>query len=79
MELVEEVRNVVAAALGVPAETLGPDSSVGDFPEWNSLGHMLVVTEIERHFSVSIDSEKIMELESVADFAEAVAAIRGER
>ncbi len=77
MTLEQEVKTIVAEALGVPVEKLGEDSCVGDFPEWNSLGHMLAVTAIEKHFSVSLDSEKIMELESVSDFAEAVRAARG--
>ena len=72
--LFDEVKNVIADALRVPADTLDADSSVGDFPEWNSLGHMLIVNAIEEHFGITLDSERIMELESVADFAEAVDA-----
>lgn len=75
--LFDEVKTVIADALHVPADALDADSSVGDFPEWNSLGHMLIVSAIEEHFGITLDSERIMELESVGDFAEAVEAQRG--
>jgi len=72
MASLDEVRAVVAHALGVPVEKISRECAIGDLPEWNSLGHMLIVTEIERHFGIVLDSEKIMNLESVGDFSDAV-------
>jgi acyl carrier protein len=59
---------VVAAALGVPASALGLGTGPGDVEEWDSMGQINVVSEVETEFRVNIPIEKIPEIHSIGDF-----------
>lgn len=56
------------------SETFSVDKSViksntapGDFPEWDSLGHLNLLTSLEEKFDISFDMEETMSIESVSD------------
>ncbi len=44
-------------------DTTGP----GDIPGWDSLGHVTLMTEIQRRFGKHVPIEDAIEVESVAD------------
>jgi acyl carrier protein len=41
----------------------------GDIPGWDSLGHVTLMTEIQRRFHKHVPIEDAIEVESVADLA----------
>jgi acyl carrier protein len=41
----------------------------GDIPGWDSLGHVTLMTEIQRQFHKHVPIEDAIEVESVADLA----------
>ncbi len=51
--------------------TITLDTSPDDIEEWDSLGHVYLVAEIEDVFSVSL-GEKMMEVETVADIVDLI-------
>ena len=59
---------VVAAALGVPTSALKLETGPGDLEEWDSMGQINVVSEVEGEFGVNIPIEKISEIRSIRDF-----------
>lgn len=64
----QKLIDTVAAALGVPAASLTLDSTPEDVEEWDSLGHINIVSELEAAFGVSIPIEDITEIHSIRDF-----------
>jgi acyl carrier protein len=63
---------VVAKALEVPTDDLGPESSMDNTPLWDSVGHLTICLEFERRFGRSLDLDKIFTTSSVRDLAELV-------
>lgn len=63
--LSEKVQTVLQEALRVEAGIVGPQTEFGDFPQWDSMGHMEVMVALEKSFGVEITAETITELVSV--------------
>jgi acyl carrier protein len=72
MELEQKVIKIIAESLEVKEDQITEDTSIGDIPEWNSLGHIVIISSLEKEFSISFDPEIIMDLEDVSDFVAAI-------
>lgn len=57
---------IVASALGVSPSRIDHDTSNQSLPEWDSLGHMTLVIELEATYNVSISPEEALGMTSVA-------------
>lgn len=64
-ELTVSVRNLLAEALQVPADVVTAELSFGDLPQWDSMGHMEVMMQLEEHFGVEVSADTIAALTSV--------------
>lgn len=63
--LIENVQQTLAAALNVNISDINAETQFGDLPQWDSMGHMEVLVELEKNFGVEINAETITELVSV--------------
>jgi acyl carrier protein len=68
MNLEEKVIGLISRVLEVSPDKLDEDTAIGDIIEWDSLRHLVIVTEIEKEFKIMFEPEEIMELEDVSDF-----------
>jgi acyl carrier protein len=57
---------IVASALGVSPSRIDDATSNQSLPEWDSLGHMTLVIELETVYRVSISAEEALGMTSVA-------------
>ncbi|WP_226671318.1 acyl carrier protein [Metabacillus litoralis] len=64
MKNIEKYRNAFINVLDVKEDDLSEDLALGKVREWDSIGHMALISEIEDVFDVSIDSEWITEFNS---------------
>ena len=67
-EQIARVRSPIAEVLKLDPAALSPESGAGDFAEWDSLGHLIVVSALEAHFGVTFTTEEILNARTVADF-----------
>ena len=65
MSKLRDLSDILASILKVNSKDITIDSSMDDFSEWDSIGHMNIILTIEEHFNVYIDDEDAMELTSV--------------
>ncbi len=72
MEIEQKVIRIIAESLEVTEDQLTEDTAIGDIPEWNSLGHIVIISSLEKEFSINFDPEIIMDLEDVSDIVEAI-------
>ena len=56
---------MLAGALQVPAEAVTAELSFGDLPQWDSMGHMEVMMQLEERFGVEVSADTIAALTSV--------------
>jgi acyl carrier protein len=72
MELEKKVIKIIAESLEVSEDQITEDTAIGDIPEWNSLGHIVIISSLEKEFSINFDPEIIMDLEDVSDIVAAI-------
>ncbi len=63
----DRVKAVMAVAFNVPAGQIPDNAVIGEFSPWDSVGHMQLMLELESVFGVSIPSDVMFELLSLAD------------
>lgn len=61
----ERLRRAVVAALRIGNERYRADLKLGDLDEWDSLGHLELVAEVESAFGISFALEEIPKLDSL--------------
>ena len=72
MEVLEKVIEIVATTCDVDKSEVNENSTVGDFPAWDSVGHLSILSSVEEAFDISFEPEEMMEMEDVKDIADAV-------
>lgn len=55
-------RAVVVQSLQITEGQFRPDLKLGDIDEWDSVAHLVLVSEIEEAFGVRFKAEEIVEL-----------------
>jgi len=58
----------------IAEEDYSDQLSYEDTPEWDSLGHMQMVSALTKEFGVEFDIEEVMAMETVARIKEIVSA-----
>lgn len=67
MDVVNEVKLVVANELKVPIEQVECSLGVGDVPQWGSMAQMAIIVALQNKFGVKIPMEDLFDLTSVGD------------
>lgn len=69
----ELLREAFVTALDLPADTNVEGLQIGETQEWDSLGHMTLVAELEDRFGIALETDDLVAMSS---FAEAVEILR---
>lgn len=70
--IAEQVRTSISQALGVELPKVTDELTIGDIPEWDSLGHANVLQNLEKDFEITLDITDAVEAESVSDLIELI-------
>jgi acyl carrier protein len=62
----EKLINSFSEALGIDASTVIDSLEYQSIPEWDSISHMILISQIEEEFEVSIDTDDVIDMSSVA-------------
>ena len=65
-----KLRACFTQSLGIPTEQVTDDLSYNTVPEWDSIGHMTLVAELESAFDIMLETDDILGLSSVAKAVE---------
>lgn len=68
MNTAQQLFKIVATTFEIPLEDVSEDLMAGSIPQWDSLGHLGLISAIETGFDVSFDVDELFEVESVGDF-----------
>ena len=72
MEFKEKVFEIIANVLNVNVDEITLESTVGDFPSWDSLGQLNILQSVQDEFEVEFEPEEMMDIEDVNDIIKAV-------
>lgn len=67
MSFEERIFSIVADVVAVSKDEISLESGIGDFPKWDSLGHMTIVRRVQDEFDIDIEPEELIEIEDVED------------
>lgn len=74
MNVQEKVFEIVAQVCETEVSNVTLESTIGDFPGWDSMGHLTILQQVEEECGISFDPEEMMDLEDVNDIIKAVEA-----
>lgn len=63
--IIARVGKVFEAAFTVPASQITTDTTPDDVPKWDSLGHMSMVSILEKEFGTQFELDEVMEMATV--------------
>lgn len=62
----EKIITIIKQTLKLKDDTiLRDDITPGSLPEWDSMGHMLLITELEKQLQVKFEYDDILAMDSV--------------
>jgi acyl carrier protein len=73
----EQLRTLIADVLGIDAQEVHPGMQRSQTGTWDSLGHLRLITALERHFGVALRMEEIERIHTPAELQEAIERHRG--
>jgi acyl carrier protein len=62
----DKLRECFSRSLGIPPERVTDELAYNSLKEWDSVGHMALVADIEGAFDVMFDTDDILGMSSVA-------------
>jgi len=73
MDNKEKLISAFAEALMVDKKIVIDTLEYQSIPEWDSISHMVLITELEDVFDISIDTDDVVDMSSVAKAKEIIA------
>ena len=78
MELADRVKSIVSDTLKIPVSSCNEELTAGDIEEWDSLGHVNLLSAIEKEFNVAFDVGDAIEIESIGDLLDMLQKYKAE-
>jgi acyl carrier protein len=72
--IASRVRSILADVLGVTADSIDPGFSASSQPEWTSLNHLMLISQIEGEFGVFFSNQEVLQLTSFDQIVTALSA-----
>lgn len=69
-----KIQEAFKAVFDIDPQLLSLETSAGDIPGWNSLGHLTLTTHLEQTFGITFDVDELMEMENVREIVRIVSA-----
>jgi acyl carrier protein len=69
----QTIKDAFIRALDLPSGSDVGELEIGKSPEWDSVGHMALVAELEDRFGISLETDEIVGMSS---YAKAVETLR---
>ena len=64
MNNAEKYKNVFSKSLSIETSKVSSDLKFNDIPEWDSIGHMTLISGLEEEFNISIETDDIIDFSS---------------
>ncbi len=64
MNNAEKYKNVFSKSLSIETSKVSSDLKYNDIPEWDSIGHMTLISGLEEEFNISIETDDIIDFSS---------------
>ena len=63
----KRLEKVIRGVFPIEEETIDENWTSDDIPDWDSVGHLNLIMEIEKAFDIKIEIEEMFEVEKLGD------------
>ncbi|WP_207513979.1 acyl carrier protein [Longitalea luteola] len=70
MHTQQHLQEVIAKAFGITANDITDELEYQSIPEWDSVSHLVLVTELETAYSITIEMEDVLTMGSITKIKE---------
>ncbi len=77
-EIDARLRKIYGELFRVDPDALADDVRRGELDGWDSIGHLDLVSALEKQFSVTLDVDQALEIETFGDAKRVLAALVGD-
>jgi len=71
-EVKKEVQEIFRNVFDNAGLELGDETSAGDISKWDSLNHVILISEVEKKYSINFDLTDLLNTRTVSDICNAV-------
>ncbi|MDB9742869.1 acyl carrier protein [Pelagibacteraceae bacterium] len=64
MENLKKYQNVFIESLNIDSKKFNQKLKYNEIPEWDSIGHMTLISNLETTFKISIDNDDVLDFSS---------------
>ncbi len=72
----KKIIKLIQKTLNLKSKKINLNSKIGDFQEWDSLGHLNIYFELQKSFKIDIDLETASKARSVQDWLKIIKNIK---
>jgi acyl carrier protein len=73
----QQLMALIAELFKCDVSDLSEDTGPGDIPGWDSLGHVALMTEIQKRLGLHVPVEDAIEVESISDLVDILNRLQG--
>ena len=70
---IDKLRTIFVEALGIKLEQVSDELTYNSIPEWDSIGHMTLISELDSQFVIMLDTDDVLDMSSFAKAKEILA------
>ncbi len=74
MDVMGEIQTILSRKLNLKLEEMNPQSGLSTLRGWDSLNHLSIIDEIERHYQISFTGRELVLLNTIEKLNSAVKA-----
>ena len=63
----DRLEKVIRQVFDIEAEIIDENWTSEDIPDWDSVGHLNLIMEVEKEFGIKIEIEEMFEVEKLGD------------
>ena len=60
----EKYKTIFEKSLSIPEDKINDDLKYNDIPEWDSIGHMTLIADLEEGFKITFETDDIIDFSS---------------
>ena len=71
-EIIKQVNDIFKSVLENDDVAIRYETTADDVDDWDSLNHIMLVMEIEKHFGIKFTANEVVSFENVGEMCEAI-------
>jgi acyl carrier protein len=71
-QIIEKLEKIFRSVFGKETITINRNTNAGDIAEWNSLNHMIMISEVETAFTLKFKLKELNKMQNVGDLIDLI-------